>query len=71
MRMGVSLVAQKHLVLTTLRETKAQVTPVGDVALTIPSGTKREVVMISSSSVFLKFQSIKKFFLKFELVKTR
>nr|GFD21941.1 cytochrome c biogenesis protein CcmFC protein [Tanacetum cinerariifolium] len=29
----------------------AQVTPVGEVALSIPSGTKREVVMISSTSV--------------------
>ncbi|GKF72881.1 hypothetical protein Tco_0219213 [Tanacetum coccineum] len=30
---------------------KAQVTPVGEVGLSIPSGTKREVVMISSTSV--------------------
>ena len=51
MRMGVSLAARKHPVLTTLRDTKAQVTPVGEVALSIPSGTKREVVMISSTSV--------------------
>ncbi|KAA0034868.1 hypothetical protein E5676_scaffold84172G00030 [Cucumis melo var. makuwa] len=36
--MGVSLAARKHPVLTTLRETKAQVTPVGEVALSIPSG---------------------------------
>jgi len=40
--MGVSLAARKHPVLTTLRETKAQVMPVGEVALSIPSGTKRE-----------------------------
>jgi hypothetical protein len=46
MRMGVSLAARKHPVLTTLRDTKAQVTPVGEVALSIPSGTKREVVII-------------------------
>lgn len=51
MRMGVSLDARKHPVLTTLRDTKAQVTPVGEVALSIPSGTKREVVIISSTSV--------------------
>ncbi|GLT77422.1 hypothetical protein SLA2020_490100 [Shorea laevis] len=51
MRMGVSLAARKHPVLTTLRDTKARVTPVGEVALSIPSGTKREVVMISSTSV--------------------
>jgi hypothetical protein len=51
MRMGVSLAARKHPVLTTRRDTKAQVTPVGEVALSIPSGTKREVVMISSTSV--------------------
>nr|GEV98097.1 cytochrome c biogenesis CcmF C-terminal-like mitochondrial protein [Tanacetum cinerariifolium] len=50
MRMGVSLAARKHPVLTTLRDTKAQVTPVGEVALSIPSGTKKEVVMISSTS---------------------
>ncbi|KAL0902938.1 hypothetical protein M5K25_028369 [Dendrobium thyrsiflorum] len=37
MRMGVSLAARKHPVLTTLRETKAQVMPVGEVALSIPS----------------------------------
>ncbi|KAI9194705.1 hypothetical protein LWI28_008460 [Acer negundo] len=37
MRMGVSLAARKHPVLTTLRDTKAQVTPVGEVALSIPS----------------------------------
>ncbi|XP_055814595.1 cytochrome c biogenesis CcmF C-terminal-like mitochondrial protein [Solanum dulcamara] len=36
--MGVSLAARKHPVLTTLRDTKAQVTPVGEVALSIPSG---------------------------------
>ncbi|GKD91161.1 hypothetical protein Tco_1366668, partial [Tanacetum coccineum] len=35
---GVSLAARKHPVLTTLRDTKAQVTPVGEVALSIPSG---------------------------------
>lgn len=46
MRMGVSFAARKHPVLTTLRDTKAQVTPVGEVALSIPSGTKREVVII-------------------------
>uniref|UniRef100_A0A6N2KT43 Cytochrome c-type biogenesis protein CcmF C-terminal domain-containing protein n=1 Tax=Salix viminalis TaxID=40686 RepID=A0A6N2KT43_SALVM len=40
--MGVSFAARKHPVLTTLRDTKAQVTPVGEVALSIPSGTKRE-----------------------------
>lgn len=52
MRMGVSLAARKHPVLTTLRETKARVMPVGEVALSIPSGgTQREVVMISSTSV--------------------
>ncbi|XLS77141.1 hypothetical protein HN51_061366 [Arachis hypogaea] len=51
MRMGVSLATRKHPVLTILRDTKAQVTPVGEVALSIPSGTKREVVMISSMSV--------------------
>ncbi|KAK8913779.1 hypothetical protein KSP39_PZI023447 [Platanthera zijinensis] len=51
--MGVSLAARKHPVLTTLRETKAQVMPVGEVALSIPSGTQREVVMISSTSVYL------------------
>lgn len=51
MRMGVSLAARKHPVRTTLRETKAQVMPVGEVALSIPSGTQREVVMISSTSV--------------------
>ncbi|GJZ71746.1 hypothetical protein Tco_0635597 [Tanacetum coccineum] len=33
-----SLAARKHPVLTTLRDTKAQVTPVGEVALSIPSG---------------------------------
>ncbi|KAL9426562.1 hypothetical protein AB3S75_033365 [Citrus x aurantiifolia] len=38
MRMGVSLAARKHPVLTTLRDTKAQVTPVGEVVLSIPSG---------------------------------
>ena len=32
MRMGVSLAARKHPVLTTPRDTKAQVTPVGEVA---------------------------------------
>ncbi|GKD80604.1 hypothetical protein Tco_1347443 [Tanacetum coccineum] len=36
--MGVSLAAQKHPVLTTLRDMKAEVTPVGEVALSIPSG---------------------------------
>lgn len=51
MRMGVSLAARKHPVLTTLRDTKAQVMPVGEVALSIPSGTQREVVVISSTSV--------------------
>jgi hypothetical protein len=51
MRMGVSLAAQKHPVLTTLSDTKAQVMPVGEVALSIPSGMQREVVMISSTSV--------------------
>lgn len=49
--MGVSLAPRKHPVLTTLRDTKAQVRPVGEVALSIPKGTKREVVMISSTSV--------------------
>ena len=39
MRMGVSLAARKHPVLTTLRDTKAQVMPVGEVALSIPSST--------------------------------
>uniref|UniRef100_A0A6N2N209 Cytochrome c biogenesis FC n=1 Tax=Salix viminalis TaxID=40686 RepID=A0A6N2N209_SALVM len=34
--------AAEMLMLTTLRDTKAQVTPVGEVALSIPSGTKRE-----------------------------
>ncbi|KAL4343032.1 hypothetical protein AHAS_Ahas11G0037800 [Arachis hypogaea] len=38
MRMGVSLATRKHPVLTILRDTKAQVTPVGEVALSIPSG---------------------------------
>jgi len=51
--MGVSLATRKHLVLTTLRDTKAHVTLVGEVALSIPSGTKREVVMISYTSVLL------------------
>lgn len=37
MRMGVSFAARKHPVLTTLRDTKAQVTPVGEVALSIPT----------------------------------
>ncbi|KAH0669273.1 hypothetical protein KY285_023432 [Solanum tuberosum] len=41
--MGVSLTARKHPVLTTLRDTKAQATPVGEVALRIPSGMKRGV----------------------------
>ncbi|OIW15545.1 hypothetical protein TanjilG_01068 [Lupinus angustifolius] len=41
MRMGVSLAARKHPVLTTLRDTKAQVTPVGEVALSIPSAYPR------------------------------
>ncbi|KAM7249302.1 hypothetical protein ACFE04_019629 [Oxalis oulophora] len=36
--MGVSFAARKHPVLTTLRDKKAQVTPVGEVALSIPSG---------------------------------
>ncbi|PPD92169.1 hypothetical protein GOBAR_DD10889 [Gossypium barbadense] len=36
--MGVSLAARKHPVLTTLRDTKAQVMPIGEVALSIPSG---------------------------------
>jgi hypothetical protein len=49
--MGVNFVARKHPVLTTLRDTKALVRPVGEVALSIPIGTKREVVMISSTSV--------------------
>ena len=43
-RMGVSLTARKHPVLTTLRETKARVMPIGEVALRIPSGTQREIV---------------------------
>jgi hypothetical protein len=51
MRMGLSLAARKHPVLTTLRGTKARVMPVGEVALSILSGTQREVVMISSMSV--------------------
>lgn len=51
MRMGISFAARKHPVLTTLRDTKARVTLVGEMALSIPSGTKREVVMISSTSV--------------------
>lgn len=51
MRMGVSLAARKHPVLTTLRDRKAQVMPVGEVALSIQRGTQREVVMISSTSV--------------------
>lgn len=49
--MGVSFAARKDPVLTTLRDTKARVTPVGEVALSIPSGTKRGVVMISSTFV--------------------
>ncbi|CDY17588.1 BnaC01g27120D [Brassica napus] len=36
--MGVSFAARKHPVLTTLRDTKARVTLVGEVALSIPSG---------------------------------
>lgn len=51
MIMGVSFAARKHPVLTTLRDRKAQVRPVGEVALSISSVTKREVVMISSTSV--------------------
>ena len=51
MRMGVSLAARKHPVLTTLKDMKVQVMPVCEVALSIPSGTQREVVMISSTSV--------------------
>lgn len=51
MRMGLSFAPRKHPVLTTLRETKAQVRPVGEVALSIQGGTKRGVVMISSTSV--------------------
>ncbi|CAN0905479.1 hypothetical protein LINGRAHAP2_LOCUS23697 [Linum grandiflorum] len=49
--MGVSFAARKHPVPTTLRDRKAQVTPVDEVALSIPGGMKREVVMISSTSV--------------------
>ncbi|KAL8160275.1 hypothetical protein V2J09_001812 [Rumex salicifolius] len=49
--MGVSLAARKQPVLATLRGTKPQVMPAGEVALSIPSGTKREVVMISSTFV--------------------
>ena len=41
----------KDSVLTILRETKAQVTPVGEVTLSIFSGTKREVVMMSFTTV--------------------
>ena len=51
MQISVSLAARKHAVLTTLRETKVRVMPVGKVVLSIPSGTQREVVMISSTSV--------------------
>ena len=51
MRMGVSFAARKHPVLTTLRDTKARVTLVGEMALSIPSDTEREVVMISSTFV--------------------
>ncbi|KAK9087476.1 hypothetical protein Syun_029870 [Stephania yunnanensis] len=36
--MGVSLAARKHPVLTILKDTKAQVTPVGEVVLSIPRG---------------------------------
>uniref|UniRef100_A0A0D3D456 Uncharacterized protein n=1 Tax=Brassica oleracea var. oleracea TaxID=109376 RepID=A0A0D3D456_BRAOL len=36
--MGVSFAARKHPVLTTLRDTKARVTLVGEVALSIPNG---------------------------------
>lgn len=50
-RIGVSLAAQKHPVLTILRDTNAQVVPVGKVALSIPRGMKRGVVMISFTSV--------------------
>ncbi|CAN0859602.1 hypothetical protein LINGRAHAP2_LOCUS7702 [Linum grandiflorum] len=49
--MGVSFVARKHPVPTILRDRKARVTSVGEVAFSIPGGTKREVVMISSTSV--------------------
>lgn len=51
MRMGISFLARKHPVLTTLRDRKAQVRPIGEVDLSIPSGRKREVVMISSTFV--------------------
>ena len=37
--------------LTILREMKAQVRPIGEVALSISNGTKREVVMISSTFI--------------------
>ncbi|KAI3487512.1 hypothetical protein L1887_48494 [Cichorium endivia] len=48
--MGVSLAARKHPVLTTLRDTKAQVTPVGEVALSIPSGDGPNVVLAKPTS---------------------
>lgn len=51
MQIGVSPAAQKHPVMTTLREAKVHVMPVGEMKLSIPSGMKIEVVMISSMSI--------------------
>ena len=49
--MGISHAVGKHPMLTTQRDTKVQVTPVSKVALSIPRGMKREVMMISSTFV--------------------
>lgn len=51
--MDVSPDARNHPVLTTLRDMKVQVRPLGEVPLSIPSGTKRDVVMISDTSILL------------------
>jgi hypothetical protein len=62
--MGVSLVARKHLMLTTLRDTKAQVMPVGEVALSIPSGTQREVGGGGLRGTFLLTELLFELFIK-------
>lgn len=56
--MRISLTARKHLVLTTPRDMKYQVMLVGEVAFSILSSTKREVMMISSTPVLLLVKSI-------------